>query len=107
MATRVATTRSDPPDTAQPDAQPPPGAGGPAPELYLQVGAFGNRFNAERMRNRLQSDLDQAIRIERSAEARREIYRVQVGPVDSVAQADHLSQRLASLGIGELHVVVD
>jgi rare lipoprotein A len=77
------------------------------PELYLQVGAFGNRFNAERMRNRLQSGLDQGIRIARSAEARREIYRVQVGPVGSVEQADDLSQQLASLGIRELHVVVD
>jgi rare lipoprotein A len=105
--TRVATRQQDPGAMAAPVTEQPARTGPPSPEFYLQVGAFGNQFNAERMRNRLRSDIDQAIRIERSAEAMREIYRVQVGPVGSVEQADDLSERLASLGIREMRIVVE
>ena len=64
--------------------------------FYLQVGAFSQRDNAERLQTRLADSLDHTIRIDAGAGA---MYKVQIGPLDDFTQADLLSVRLAALGI--------
>ncbi|MES9993725.1 MAG: septal ring lytic transglycosylase RlpA family protein [Candidatus Thiodiazotropha sp.] len=76
------------------------------PELFLQVGAFGSPENAQRLKERLEEQLQTRVLIEDSANPERPVYRVQVGPIASVELADHLSQRLAKLGIDDPHVVI-
>ncbi len=76
------------------------------PELFLQVGAFGSSENAQRLKKRLEEQLRTQVLIENSDNPRRPIYRVQVGPIASVELADHLSQKLARLGIADPHVVI-
>jgi rare lipoprotein A len=76
------------------------------PELFLQVGAFGNANNADQLRQRLEEQLQIKVLIEEGAGDTSPLYRVQVGPIASVELADHLTQRLDQLGIKDPHVVI-
>ncbi|MGD8309160.1 MAG: septal ring lytic transglycosylase RlpA family protein [Chromatiales bacterium] len=78
-----------------------------APSLFVQVGAFASRYNAESLRERLQESLQRTVRIQEHAQPQRPVYRVQVGPVETVESADRLTLRLADLGIRDVHVVVE
>jgi len=73
---------------------------------YLQVGAFGNRENAERMRRRLARHIGERIEIHTASGKKTPWYKVQVGPFDSRKRARDLSRQLASLGLGESYIVV-
>ncbi len=77
------------------------------PNMFVQVGAFANRENADRLRWRLQNSLKRSVRIQRTGEHGTVMYRVQVGPVFTVEQADSLTFRLAELGIREYQTVID
>lgn len=77
------------------------------PNLYIQIGAFGNRFNAQQLQRRLQEALSDNIRIQAAGAFGRKLYRVQVGPVSSVEKADTLTVQLALLGIKDTHIVID
>jgi rare lipoprotein A len=76
------------------------------PELFLQVGAFGNSQNAQRLKQRLKEKLKTSVLIEDNDTPSNRVYRVQVGPIASVELADHLSQQLNQLGIKNPHVVI-
>ncbi len=80
---------------------------GKKPSLYLQVGAFSSRYNADRLANRLANSLDRSIKVKHSFSNGKEVFRVRVGPLLSVALADTLSEKLAQLGITDLHVIID
>ena len=69
--------------------------------LYLQVGAFGTRHNAEQMRQRLTSVLQDPVQVREGAGGTAAPYKVQVGPVSTRSDADSLSVKLASLGVGK------
>ena len=73
--------------------------------LYLQVGAFSSRSNAENLRRRL--DGFGPVAIQRVAKRRQALYRVRLGPLDSVEEADRLAARLIDAGFDTPHVVVD
>jgi rare lipoprotein A len=83
---------------------PPPA---PAPDLYLQVGAFSQRGNAERLQARLGATLDEPVRIQRLEQPTAPLYRVQIGPLASVERLDRLAEQLQRLGLHERHVVLD
>lgn len=76
-------------------------------ELYLQVGAFGERVNAERLAERIARIAPGNVRIAEAMRDNRALYRVQLGPVASVEMADALVEALESVGIGEHHFVTD
>ena len=78
-----------------------------APELYLQVGAFADRSNAERLKARLVSVGDAPVLISEGVNGLGTIYRVRVGPLASVAKVDSLVDRLARLGVADTHVVLE
>jgi len=77
------------------------------PELYLQVGAFRDRANAFSLRDRLQGTLVPRIRIETVTQVTGVVYRVQVGPLDSVAEADRMVRVLRNLGVEKYHIAFD
>ncbi|MGD2055192.1 MAG: septal ring lytic transglycosylase RlpA family protein [Gammaproteobacteria bacterium] len=82
-------------------------AGGKNPSLFLQVGAFRDRDNARRLSERLQaSDLGQ-IHILAVDSPSGPLYRVRIGPLESVDDADRISNSLISLGINESRVIID
>ncbi len=77
------------------------------PSLYLQVGAFAEADNAHRMRARLYSLVDAVVRIKEGQSAGRTVYRVQVGPLGGVEEADRLVQTLADTGLGDVRVILE
>jgi len=74
--------------------------------LFLQVGAFVSRTNAEQLRSRLLTEID-SVNINTGYNEEKNIYRVRIGPLSSVEQADELATRIASLGFNTPHIVID
>ncbi len=78
-----------------------------APEIFVQVGAFGDRANAERRLAVLsQSGFDTAF-IHEDTSTNPVLYRVRVGPVAGVAQYDLLVEELAGLGIKDPYLITE
>jgi rare lipoprotein A len=75
--------------------------------LFLQVGAFSNRDNAQRLSSKLQNARIGDIHIMEASNASGPIYRVRIGPLDSVDEADLLSSTLVSKGFTSTQVVID
>jgi len=79
----------------------------PPPALYVQAGAFADQHNAQRLLARLQAaGLERAF-IALPLQDGAQLYRVRLGPVDSVAQFDALHARLAALGIRDARLAID
>ena len=77
------------------------------PSLYLQLGAFANRDNAERLQARLSNSLPQQLHISEAVSNQQAIYRVRIGPLASVETADQLTKILTAEGIESPRVVID
>jgi rare lipoprotein A len=77
------------------------------PSLFIQVGAFADRNNADRLRQRLTRSLQGTIRIQQTNNGATPMFRVQVGPLANVEQADSIHMQLTQLGIFETHVVIE
>ncbi|MEL7310542.1 MAG: septal ring lytic transglycosylase RlpA family protein [Pseudomonadota bacterium] len=85
------------------------GTSAPAPSepLFLQTGAFSDANNANRQRQRL---IDAGIApafvdLGASADDSVTLYRVRIGPIDSVADFDALQSQLRALGIDSARLV--
>jgi rare lipoprotein A len=90
----------------QPAARAPASKAG-APRLYLQVGAFTSRDNAENLRDRLaRADLA-PVYIQTSQLDNMPLYRVRLGPIASVDESDRLAARVAAQGLPQPIVVVE
>ena len=72
--------------------------------VFLQVGAFSEPVNAERLRSRLASARFDRVSVARQADG---FHRVRIGPLVSVDEADELAVRLDALGVNGRHIVVD
>lgn len=66
--------------------------------IFVQVGSFSERSNAERMLSRLLADGFSDVQIQRVATHRGSVNRVRLGPVDNEVTATSLSNRLDRLG---------
>jgi len=75
--------------------------------MYLQVGAFANRINAEQLQLSLQGLLSARVSIERMIQNRLPLFRVRVGPVASVSELDRMTELLGQQGIDSPHIVID
>jgi len=86
-----------------------PAAAVPAvmPRFYIQVGAFGDLMNAENMRDRLAVLGPQLINISEALVSGKMLYRVRIGPLASIDNADQIATRLIGIGINEHHIVLD
>jgi rare lipoprotein A len=73
--------------------------------LYIQAGAFSNRGNAERLKERLKGAHGVFISaIDRNGQ---QLYRVRVGPFDEVGRADAALADIARRGGSDARIVVD
>lgn len=89
--------------TAQASAAAPP-----PPRLYVQAGAFVHQENAERLRARLEQVAFHPVFIHSAEQVDgRRWWRVRIGPVASVEEADRLTERLAAHGVPEALIVVE
>ncbi len=79
----------------------------PPPSLYVQAGAFADQQNAQRLLARLRAaGLERAF-IALPMQNGAHLYRVRLGPVESVAQFDALTARLSALGIGDARLAIE
>ncbi len=76
-------------------------------QLFVQVGAFADRSNAERLRQRLLRVPLDPVEIQEFVTGKQSLYRVRVGPLDDVSAADRMTEKLSQLGLGNTHIVVD
>jgi len=75
--------------------------------LYLQVGAFSSRTNAENLRSRLTDMAGNPIHIFAGDNPAQPIFRVRIGPLASDQAAQQLASRLINEGISNTSVVID
>ncbi len=76
-------------------------------DLFIQVGAFLKRPNANRLSQNLSHTLKRSVRVLQAGTAHKPVFRVQVGPLASVEQADALTPVLKREGISDMHIVID
>jgi len=74
--------------------------------MYLQVGAFVSNTNAQQLFNKLLSNFKN-VRINSEKTAKQRIYRVQIGPIYSVVEADKLALKVKKMGFNLPHVVIN
>jgi rare lipoprotein A len=67
--------------------------------VYLQVGAFGDAGNAERLRQRLVGQVAERVWVQPSAASGPTLFKVRVGPMRSEAQLRKVSRQLEDLGV--------
>ncbi|MCG6934785.1 MAG: septal ring lytic transglycosylase RlpA family protein [Proteobacteria bacterium] len=75
-------------------------------QLYLQVGAFVSRHNAEQLRDKLHRQFTR-LTIQSAYNANEKLYRVRIGPLASVDEADELAMTLTRKGFTPPHIVID
>jgi len=74
--------------------------------IYLQVGAFSNQFNARELLNRINDKTLPNCRIVSPVPGGETLYRVQLGPVGSLADANRIAAQLAEIGIADTRFIV-
>ena len=73
--------------------------------LYVQAGSFTNAGNAEKLRAKLAAF--GAAFVVPARVGTQDFYRVRVGPLATVGEADAMLSRIIAAGYGESHIVVD
>jgi len=79
---------------------------GGAPRLYLQVGAFGDPANAERLASRLRDQDVGAVRVVDARVGGRNLKRVQIGPLADADAADRITEKMDAMGLPHAQVAV-
>jgi rare lipoprotein A len=125
--TRVASAEPQPAPPPVPAPQPAPVAAAPAPapvpaaapmpaavvsvvpvkasQIYIQAGAFAVPGNAQKVKSRL--DRLGTVNVTGATVNGVQIYRVRLGPIGSVEEADKLLDRVLATGISEARIIVD
>ena len=98
-------------DPAHPVAEPAPITAvtprtGKAPQLYVQVGAFADAGNAERLAARLRGLNLGAVRVVPASSGGRTLQRVQIGPLPDVDTVDRTTAKLDTLGLPHANVSI-
>jgi rare lipoprotein A len=75
--------------------------------LYLQVGAFADTDNANRLAQRLREANVGAVQISDVDVNGRRVRRVRIGPLVDVDRADAVSARIEGMGLPRPQVAVD
>jgi len=76
------------------------------PRLYLQIGAFSDYSNAQRLRSNIAHFTHKPVIIRASDGNRVTLYRVQIGPLTGVGESDQLVNQLHQAGIGDALTVI-
>jgi rare lipoprotein A len=99
-------------DPARPDATPAPAprvvtAEASSSRIYLQLGAFGDRANAEHVADAARRGGIAQVDIQSTGVNGHTVHRVRVGPLADVAAADALTPRIERLGFGAPRVAIE
>lgn len=75
--------------------------------MYLQVGAFGEQGNAQKLADQLTDSGINNVQVHESSGDSPKLFRVRIGPLDSVTEYDRLSLQVETMQIAETHLVVE
>ncbi len=73
--------------------------------MYLQIGAYAERGNAEKISRQLVPVITTGVEIREISSNNRVFYRVQIGPLPSTERADQVVAALKKLGITQHHFI--
>lgn len=79
---------------------------GSKPQIYMQIGAFANKDNAERLMARIQQHTQNTLVIKAGMLNNNPIYKVQIGPLPSVDSSDELMRALEQAHLGKPITVI-
>ena len=83
-----------------------PGSSTAAPQIFLQVGAYADKDNADRAVSKLSAaGLSHAFALP-VTEGTRTLYKVRIGPLPDVDAVDKLSSQVAGLGFQDVQIVI-
>jgi rare lipoprotein A len=84
-----------------------PPATSSAPRIYVQVGAFGSRENANRRLGVLKSGGIGTAFVIKDTSSDPALYRVRIGPIKDVVQYDILVEELENLSISDPYLITE
>jgi rare lipoprotein A len=105
-STSNATARAPAPAAAPSAPASPSGVAG-KPTIYLQVGAFSDTANAQRVADQLNRAGLGPVSVVETSIAGRSVRRVRVGPLADVDTADRVTDQIAGMGLPRPSVAVD
>ena len=76
-------------------------------KIYLQAGAFSLRNNAINLRTQLVSMTQHNVFIQNARSKVGEVFRVRLGPLNSVADADQLSRKMLDLNMDLPRIIIE
>lgn len=76
-------------------------------KVYVQVGAYDDRDNAKRIKQRLDEHGIDQVFLDRVQKGGRILHRVRIGPLADTAAVDAVAARLRALGLDSITVAVD
>ena len=75
-------------------------------QMYIQVGAFANRDNADQLREKIEALVEQE-KINTGYNSENKLYRVRIGPLASAQEADRLADQISRAGIATPKIIID
>lgn len=93
--------------SAPPPVDPTPPQTMDANKIYVQVGAFGSRDNAERRSTALSAAHIANVFIHADTSVRPTLYRVRIGPIHDVIQYDVIVEELENIGIPDPYLITE
>ena len=76
-------------------------------DFFIQVGAFSDLGNAENLRRKLNTIGNTLVKISQVVVDNRSLYRVRIGPLSNVENADKIVQQLIQLDQHDHHIVIN
>jgi rare lipoprotein A len=77
------------------------------PGIFLQIGAFSDAGNAQRLAQRLREANLGAVQLSEVLVNGQNIHRVRIGPLSDVNRADQISDRVERMGLPKPQVAVE
>ncbi|MFK7816411.1 MAG: septal ring lytic transglycosylase RlpA family protein [Gammaproteobacteria bacterium] len=77
------------------------------PQVFVQVGAFGERENANQLKNQLSGLNLGNISISSVVQNSKQLHRVRIGPLSTVESADNAVSELNAMGMSNHRVVIE
>jgi len=77
------------------------------PKVFVQVGAFGERKNADQLKNQLSGLNLGNISISSIVQNSKQLHRVRIGPLSTVKSADDTVSELKAMGMNNHRVVIE
>ncbi len=75
--------------------------------VYVQMGTFSNKENAQRLQRKLVTELIDSDIYEVMRDANATLYRVRIGPYSQREEANKMQAKVASLGVADAKVFTD